>query len=640
MEAGIWVGYGVEFLLAIGVLSWILKKRKLPSWLKKNDGESPPPVCKSEVCQKLNDCMVRYMKKLLAFEDESEELEMVKRQLVEQIKVHSGDDLTGSYISLKHIERTRSEGRRRMMQCLRTTLVAHPDDIRGRRRANVARQILINHVYEEPDCFFKIESGVEEITKSCLSPETRFKLSKAFCWINATKAVLLWFLDVYSDVSVIFAIMYSIDQIARFKTANELMNESEDIMRKCNISNTTELQAGLQVAENVLTKYVFQLRLVFFLSTFVQCFHGAIQMAITHGVFNNFARSLLLFGLNVVAAPITNLKIMLKATTEFQDPEKEGTTKLNEYTKEVSRNRSRYEFKILEAFRESLGSCRIQMAFYFAFSYIVGKEYENVNCMTKSLLGSDEGIFTIDSTQWHGMPRLVFSALMSLVSISLAQVSVYKTRHEFDMNILGKICYTLSTFLATFVKLSIHTISYATVLIASIDPKRSDVQFGLFVSQLLVFVFQLQIMFIVDWVMAKEGGAGYCLNVNSAFIWPTSANLSTERQRLRELKVDNTKLFFPKMLTKIYTRLCKDTLKMFNKLPAPQKAVLWIPTSLFLASQTPAKLGRFPSQYGFQSSVTSRKRFQARFSASLGEYEICIYLRKLKSVTKYHIFRS
>ena len=273
MEAGIWVGFGVEILLAIGVLSWILKKRKLPSWLKKNDGESPPPVCKSEVCQKLNNCMVRYMKKLLAFEDESEELETVKRQLVEQIKVHSGDDMTGSYISLKHIERTRSEGRRRMMQCLRTTLVAHPDDIRGRRRANVARQILINHVYEEPDCFFKIESGVEEITKSCLSPEARFKLSKAFCWINATKAVLLWFLDVYSDVSVIFAIMYSIDQITRFKTANELMNESEDIMRKCNISNTTELKAGLQVAENVLTKYVFQLRLVFFLSTFVQCFH-------------------------------------------------------------------------------------------------------------------------------------------------------------------------------------------------------------------------------------------------------------------------------------------------------------------------------------------------------------------------------
>ena len=111
MEAWISAGFGVEFLLAIGLLSWILKKKQLPACLKKK--ETPPPVCKSEVCQKLNDCMVRYMKKHLAFEDVTDELELVKKQLVEQIKVHSY-----SYISLKKITRIRSEGRRRMMQYL------------------------------------------------------------------------------------------------------------------------------------------------------------------------------------------------------------------------------------------------------------------------------------------------------------------------------------------------------------------------------------------------------------------------------------------------------------------------------------------------------------------------------------------
>ena len=289
MEAWMSAGFGVEFLLAIGLLSWILKKKQLPACLKKK--ETPPPVCKSEVCHKLNDCMVRYMKKHLAFEDVSEEMETVKNQLVEQINVHSGDDMTAlnleafdgltSHLSkeesqtvwtqvkeldrlhrglLKKIKRIRSEGRRRMMQCLRTTLVAHPDDIRGRRRANMARQILINHVYEEPDCFFKIERRVEEITQSCLSPKVRCILSKAFCWINAGKAALLWFLDVYSDVSIIFAIMWSIDQITRFKTAKELTNEGLEFMGNCNISNITEFHQGLQVAENVLTKYVFQPR--------------------------------------------------------------------------------------------------------------------------------------------------------------------------------------------------------------------------------------------------------------------------------------------------------------------------------------------------------------------------------------------
>ena len=124
----------------------------------------------------------------------------------------------------------------------------------------MARQILINHVYEEPDCFFKIERRVEEITQSCLSPKVRCVLSKAFCWINGGKAALLWFLDVYSDVSIIFAIMWSIDQITRFKTAKELTNEGLEFMGNCNISNITEFHQGLQVAENVLTKYVFQPR--------------------------------------------------------------------------------------------------------------------------------------------------------------------------------------------------------------------------------------------------------------------------------------------------------------------------------------------------------------------------------------------
>jgi len=314
LHLGIWAGFGVEFLLAIGVLSWILKKKKLPSWLQKKGNETPPPVCKSEVCQKLNDCMVVYMKKHLAFEDESEELEMVKKQLVDQMNIHSGDGMIGSYISLKQIKRKRSEGRRRMMQCLRTTLVAHPDDIRGRRRANMARQILINHVYEEPDCFFKIERCIEEITKSCLSPKARRRWSKFQCWFNAMRAALLWFLDVCSDVSVIFAIMYSIDQIIHFKTATELGKGGEDIIRKCNISNITELQKGLQVAENVLEKYVFQLRLVFFLSIFVQCLHGVYQVSITHRLFNNCVLSFYVFGLNMVAAPITIFTEMVKTT--------------------------------------------------------------------------------------------------------------------------------------------------------------------------------------------------------------------------------------------------------------------------------------------------------------------------------------
>ena len=102
MEADIWVlgtGFGVEFALAIGLVCWVLKKTTVPSWLKANGGKTPIPVCRSEVCAKLNDCMVRYMKKHLAFEDETEELEEVKKQLLDQINIHSTDEMTrGNYM--------------------------------------------------------------------------------------------------------------------------------------------------------------------------------------------------------------------------------------------------------------------------------------------------------------------------------------------------------------------------------------------------------------------------------------------------------------------------------------------------------------------------------------------------------------
>ena len=78
-------------------------------------------------------------------------------------------------------------------------------------------------------------------------------------------------------------------------------------------------------------------------------------------------------------------------------------------------------------------------------------------------------IFTLKVFAWYGIPRLAFSAIMSLISITLAQVSLYKTRHGFDMTFLGQVSYTASTLIATFVKLSFHVIFYAIFLIYAID---------------------------------------------------------------------------------------------------------------------------------------------------------------------------
>ena len=94
--------------------------------------------------------MVKYMRKNLAHdEDDSAEFEAVIKQLNDQILRHSPSGLP------------RKAEQRVMMQCLRTSLVKYPDDIRGRRRAKVAREILVNHVYGEIDFLTALKTALK-----------------------------------------------------------------------------------------------------------------------------------------------------------------------------------------------------------------------------------------------------------------------------------------------------------------------------------------------------------------------------------------------------------------------------------------------------------------------------------------------
>ena len=95
--------------------------------------------------------MLDYMEKELAFESTDNELTAVMQKLEEMKSIHHLEGLT------------EKEGRRSLVQCLRTTLVNHPDDLRGRRRANKAREILINRVYKDGGCFFRLEESLSHL---------------------------------------------------------------------------------------------------------------------------------------------------------------------------------------------------------------------------------------------------------------------------------------------------------------------------------------------------------------------------------------------------------------------------------------------------------------------------------------------
>ena len=118
--------------------------------------------------------------------------------------------------------------------------------------------------------------------------------------------------------------------------------------------------------------------------------------------------------------------------------------------KGVMHNRIRYKASIAEAFAESQAVCRIQLSFYFAFSLIVSqKDWKKADCMIKNVFDDGNGYFTIsldklslDFTTWFGLPILLASSIMSVISISMAQFSMYRTRHNYEMSFLGRISYT------------------------------------------------------------------------------------------------------------------------------------------------------------------------------------------------------
>ena len=125
-------------------------------------------TCDNSECKSLNRLMVDLVKRELAFEDAKNEERRVKEHLIEMAIIHGLGNTPDEIKSQKDV-RKKTE----MYQCLRTTLVRHPNDLRGRRRANRAWQILMYHVFDDTDCFYHIESCFMSCY-SCLPKSVKF----------------------------------------------------------------------------------------------------------------------------------------------------------------------------------------------------------------------------------------------------------------------------------------------------------------------------------------------------------------------------------------------------------------------------------------------------------------------------------
>ena len=172
------------------------------------------PICKDAFCKELEPLMVLLMKQKLDFQDQKKELNAVKNHLKckylfcyficsksERLELFSAM-FNNVHGNIEHS----------MYQCLRSTLVMYPDDIRGRRRANEARKILEYDVWGRTDIPHRIEilwDAFYENFLTCGQWWMKKFYSELFAIFSVIKVLIVSGLDLYSDILVLFGIYYA-----------------------------------------------------------------------------------------------------------------------------------------------------------------------------------------------------------------------------------------------------------------------------------------------------------------------------------------------------------------------------------------------------------------------------------------------
>ena len=200
------------FLTIIVILTALYLYQTTNSKFKKS---AKPKICTNEDCKKLTDMLILLMKKKLKFENwrESKEIQDVKIHLkqmqseVHCVHVHNIEEDNFKKIG-EEIICMNEICRLQIYQCLRTSLVEHPDDLRGRRRANLARQILENDIYYERDYVYNMEMFFECCydTILCRNPKAKEICNTIFGVFSHLWKTIVFVLDAVSDIQVIWAV--------------------------------------------------------------------------------------------------------------------------------------------------------------------------------------------------------------------------------------------------------------------------------------------------------------------------------------------------------------------------------------------------------------------------------------------------
>ena len=296
--------------------------------------------------------------------------------------------------------------------------------------------------------------------------------------------------------------------------------------------------------------------------------------------------------------------------------------------------RYRYGGKINEAFIESQATLRVQVGYYLAFSFVASlPQWNNVDCIAKAVIGSELHIFKFETYSWHGLPILAVSAITSVLSITMAQYSMYQSKHEFDMAILGKVLYFLGSLGAVIAKLSAQVIFVmslnAWAMSKDLNPNLELLLIVL--PHLSIHVFHnIKDLFINFKTTKPHEKSGPYLSIK--FLTTTARKYTLQRWRFSEHDG-------PKPAKTNFMRKINEFIHKWNARPCLRdEHWSWNCLIIFPGGHLQRPIFH-PDVYGFDQYPKSRKRFQGRFVLSIGKAFLkkhrSIHIKK-KSLSKKH----
>ena len=183
------------------------------------------------------------------------------------------------------------------------------------------------------------------------------------------------------------------------------------------LNDDNELNRNVNFLEDFFDSYLQQLFVVLVVSFGRQLFVCINNFTNDHGNFfiqKSCIRGIVIYIFYIVLTPITNFVSMYNINKQLHNPEKEKKMDVNkDDASEISKHRARYLAPIEEAYAESQATCRTQLSFYLAFSYVVSQDkWNKADCIAKSLLETHKNIITFGAYGWHGLSVIAFSCLL------------------------------------------------------------------------------------------------------------------------------------------------------------------------------------------------------------------------------------